>query len=200
MNIDLKNVDPKTCFKTLKGVAASKLSTLTPVQPILQISREDHRFVDSYEVEDKIDNSTNLAAMDWEDFENLIRELFEKEFQVNGGEVKITQASRDGGVDAIAFDPDPIRGGKIVIQAKRYTNTVGVSAVRDLFGTVMNEGATKGILVTTSDYGSDSYNFAKGKPLTLLNGSNLLSLLEKHGHHAKIDLREAKRILNESAE
>jgi len=25
----------------------------------------------------------------------------------------------------IAFDPDPIRGGKIVIQAKRYTNVVG---------------------------------------------------------------------------
>lgn len=198
VNIDISNVDPKTCFKSLKGVASSKLRTLTPVQPILQISREDKRFVDSYEVEDKIDNSTNLAAMNWEDFEHLVRELFEREFEVNGGEVKVTQASRDGGVDAIAFDPDPIRGGKIVIQAKRYTNTVGVSAVRDLFGTVLNEGATKGILVTTSDYGSDSYNFAKDKPLTLLNGSNLLYLLEKHGTHAKIDLREAKRILNET--
>jgi restriction system protein len=197
VNIDLSNADPKTCFKTLKGVASSRLSTLTPIQPILQISRYDRRFVDSYEVANKMDTSTNLAAMDWEDFEHLIRELFEKEFQVNGGEVKITQASRDGGVDAVAFDPDPIRGGKIVIQAKRYTNTVGVSAVRDLFGTVMNEGATKGILVTTADYGSDSYNFAKGKPLTLLNGSNLLHLLEKHGHHARIDLREAKKILNE---
>jgi restriction system protein len=138
--------------------------------------------------------------MDWEDFEHFIRELFEREFKVNGGEVKVTQASRDGGVDAIAFDPDPIRGGKIVIQAKRYTNPVGVSAVRDLYGTVLNEGATKGILVTTSDYGSDSYNFAKDKPLTLLNGSNLLHLLEKHGTHAKIDLREAKRILKETSE
>lgn len=196
--IDLSHVDPKACFRTLKGVASSKLSTITPIQPILQICKEDKRFVDSYEVEGKIDDTTNLAAMDWEDFEHLIRELFEKEFTVNGGEVKITQASRDGGVDAIAFDPDPIRGGKIVIQAKRYTNTVGVSAVRDLFGTVLNEGATKGILVTTSDYGAESYNFAKGKPLTLLNGSNLLHLLEKHGHHAKIDLREAKRILSEN--
>ena len=197
MDIDLSNVDPKTCFRTLKGVAGSKLSSLTPIQPILQISRYDKRFVDSYEVADGVDTSTNLAAMDWEDFEHLIRELFEKEFQVNGGEVQVTQASRDGGVDAIAFDPDPIRGGKIVIQAKRYTNTVGVSAVRDLFGTVMNEGATKGILVTTAYYGSDAYNFAKGKPLTLLTGSNLLHLLEKHGRHARIDLREAKRILKE---
>jgi restriction system protein len=95
-------------------------------------------------------------------FEHLIRELFEKEFTLNGGEVKVTQASSDGGVDAVAFDPDPIRGGKIVIQAKRYTNTVGVAAVRNLYGKVLNEGANKGILVTTSDYGSDSYEFAKG--------------------------------------
>jgi len=197
IGLDLSNVDPKTCFKNLKGVASSKLSSLTPVQPILQISRVDKRFVESYAVANKIDNKTNLAAMDWEDFEHLIRELFEKEFQTGGGEVKVTQASRDGGVDAIAFDPDPIRGGKIVIQAKRYTNTVGVSAVRDLYGTVVNEGATKGILVSTADYGPDAYGFAKGKPLTLLNGSNLLHLLEKHGHHAKIDLREAKKILAE---
>jgi restriction system protein len=61
----------------------------------------------------------------------------------------------------------------------------------------MNEGATKGILVSTADYGSDAYNFAKDKPLTLLNGSNLLHLLEKHGHKAIIDLKEAKRILAE---
>jgi restriction system protein len=193
--IDLANIDPRTCFKSLKGVGSSKLHSLTPVPPVLQISREDKRFVPSHEVANQLDDRFNLAAMDWEDFEHLIRELFEKEFKQTGGEVKITQASRDGGVDAVAFDPDPIRGGKIVIQAKRYTNTVGVSAVRDLFGTVMNEGATKGILVTTSDYGPDAYEFAKAKPLTLLNGGNLLHLLEKHGHKAKIDLKEAKQIL-----
>ena len=139
-----------------------------------------------------IDSSTNLASMHWEDFEHLIREIFEKEFKTNGGEVKVTQSSRDGGVDAIAYDPDPIRGGKIVIQAKRYTNIVGVSSVRDLYGTVMNEGATKGILVTTSDFGSDSFNFAKDKPITLINGSNLLYLLEKHGYNARINIKEAK--------
>jgi restriction system protein len=143
---------------------------------------------------DGIDNSVNLASIDWQDFENLIREIFGYEFSTNGGEVKITQASRDGGVDAVAFDPDPIRGGKIVIQAKRYTNIVGVSAVRDLFGTVMNEGATKGILVTTSNFGNDAYKFAQGKPLTLMNGANLLYLLEKHGYKARIDIKEAKEM------
>lgn len=192
--INLAQVDSKACFKSLKGVGSSKLHGLSPVPPIMQLRRDDGRFVSAYEVANTLDESVNLAAMDWEDFEHLIREVFEKEFSSTGGEVKVTQASRDGGVDAIAFDPDPIRGGKIVIQAKRYTNTVGVGAVRDLYGTVMNEGATKGVLVTTSDYGPDSYSFASGKPLVLLSGANLLHMLEKHGHRARIDIHEAKKL------
>jgi len=191
---NLAFVDPKACIRKLKGVASAQLHQLAPVAPICQIDRSDKRFVAAREIARQLDDSANLAAMDWEDFEHLIREVFEKEFSGNGGEVKVTQASRDGGVDAVAFDPDPIRGGKIVIQAKRYTNPVGVSAVRDLFGTVMNEGAIKGLLVTTSNYGPDAYEFAKGKPLTLLDGSNLLHLLERHGHRARIDIAEAKKI------
>ncbi len=65
--------------------------------------------------------------------------------RIGGVEVKVTRASRDRGVDAILFDPNPLRGGKYVLQAKRYTRTVDVSAVRDLYGTVMNEGANRGV-------------------------------------------------------
>lgn len=188
--IDLAKVDPKACFKKLKGTGSAQLSGLAAVAPIMKIDREDTRFVPAYAVADRLNEGDNLATMDWEDFEHLIRELFEWEFSKNGAEVKITQASRDWGVDAVVFDPDPLRGGKIVVQAKRYNNAVGFAAVRELYGTVINEGAIKGILVTTSDYGPDAYEFAKDKPLTLLNGSNLLHLLEKHGHKARIDLRE----------
>lgn len=60
----------------------------------------------------------------------------------------------------------------------------------------MNEGANKGILVTTSDYGPDAYKFAADKPLQLINGSNLLYLLEQYGYKARIDLKEAKEVLN----
>ena len=197
LKINLAQVDPKACFKALKGVGSSKLHSLTPIAPIMEMRREDGRFVSARELVNTLDDSVNLAMMDWEDFEHLIRELFEQEFSSGGGEVKVTQASRDGGVDAVAFDPDPIRGGKIVIQAKRYTNTVGVAAVRDLYGTVLNEGATKGILVTTSDYGPDAYEFAKDKPLVLMGGANLLHLLEKHGHRAKIDIKQAREQLDE---
>lgn len=188
-------VEPKACFKKLKGVGSSKLHSLTPIAPIMRIERDDKRFTDSYDVIEGIEEGDNLAAMDWEDFEHLIRELFEEAFSEAGAEVRVTQASRDGGIDAVIFDPDPLRGGKIVVQAKRYTNVVGVSAVRDLYGTLLNEGANKGILVTTSDYGPDAYKFAEGKPLQLLNGGNLLHLLEQHGHKARIDLKEAKETL-----
>ena len=197
ITFDLSKVDSKATFKHMKGISAASLIDLTPIPPVIQLDKSDKRFINGRNVVGTLDDSVNLAAMHWEDFEHLIRELFEKEFVSSGGEVKVTQASADGGVDAIAFDPDPIRGGKIVIQAKRYTNVVGVSAVRDLYGTVMNEGATKGILVTTSDYGKDSYEFAKDKPITLLNGNNLLSLLEKHGHRARINIAEAKKITKE---
>jgi restriction system protein len=194
--LNLRQVDAKPCFRSLKGIASPQISDLTPVKPIIDLNRSDKRFVNSEQVINDLGEGTNIAAIGWEEFEHLIRELFEKEFSTAGGEVKVTQASRDGGVDAIAFDPDPIRGGKIVIQAKRYTNTVDVSAVRDLYGTVLSEGASKGILVTTSGFGPDAHRFAKDKPLTLLDGNNLLYLLAKHGHLARIDLLEAKRIGN----
>jgi len=191
--LNLANIDPKECFKKFKGIGSAKLSELVLVAPIIDLNKNDRRFVQSYNVADKILEGDNLAVMHWEDFEHLIRELFEKEFGANGGEVRVTQASRDGGVDAVIFDPDPIRGGKIVVQAKRYTNTVGVAAVRDLYGTLINEGAMKGILITTSDYGPDAFHFARDKPITLMTGANLLHLLERHGRKARIDLKEAKK-------
>lgn len=197
-SINFKNVDPKECFKKLKGVGSTQLYGIVPIAPIMKINTYDKRFIESYEVAKDLDDSVNLAAMNWEDFEHLVREIFEKKFSRDGIEVKVTQSSRDKGVDAIAFDPDPLRGGKIVIQAKRYTNVVGVSAVRDLFGTVMNEGATKGILVTTSNFGHDAYDFAKNKPITLISGGELLNLLLDCGYKAKIDLKEAKRIASEN--
>jgi restriction system protein len=199
LSVHLKAVDPKECFKRFKGIGSSKLVGLVAVAPLQTLSREDKRFVESRDVLHGIDEGVNLAAMDWQDFEHLIRELFQREFSTDGSEVKITQASRDGGVDAVVFDSDPIRGGKIVIQAKRYTGTVDVSAVRDLFGTVMSEGAIKGILVTTSNYGPDAFAFAAGKPLTLLNGGNLLHLLQRHGTRAHIDIKQAKLSLTASA-
>lgn len=192
--VDLARVEPRECFKALKGVAASKLIGLAPVAPLERPRELDHRFIASEDVTSSVSAQTNLAAMDWKDFEHLVRQVFEAEFSSVNGEVRVTQASRDGGVDAVIFDPDPIRGGKIIVQAKRYTNIVDVSSVRDLYGTVQHEGATKGILVTTSQFGPDARKFAQDKPITLIDGGNLLFLLQKMGVSARIDLAEAKSL------
>jgi len=195
-SLNLAQLDPEACFKHLKGIAVPSYDNINPVRPIFELNKEDKRFVQSKNV--SIEDEANLAAMPWEDFEHLVAQIFEWEFAKSGVEIRVTRASRDRGVDAILFDPDPLRGGKYVLQAKRYTRTVDVSAVRDLYGTVMNEGANRGILITTSSYGSDSYEFAKDKPISLVDGPNLLLMLQKHGKRFKIDLEEARRLNEES--
>ncbi|HLY25370.1 MAG TPA: restriction endonuclease, partial [Aggregatilineales bacterium] len=161
---------------------------LAPVRPVLEFNMVDPRFIEETDVLSTLDQRPNLMELNPHEFESLITNLFQK----MGLETRQTQASRDGGVDCVAFDPRPIFGGKVVIQAKRYKHTVGVSAVRDLFGTMQNEGASKGILITTSGYGKASFDFANGKPMELLNGSNLLYLLSQHaGIEAKIEVPES---------
>lgn len=194
-NLDLSKLDPEICFKHLKGLITPNISNLSPIRPIIQFDQNDDRLISKKDVAANLDEEANLAAMEWEDFEHLVAQLFEWEFAKNGIEVKVTRASRDRGVDAILFDPDPLRGGKYVLQAKRYTRTVDVSAVRDLYGTVMNEGANRGILITTASYGPDAYEFVKDKPISLVDGQNLLVMLQKHGRKYRIDLEEA-RLLN----
>jgi restriction system protein len=181
--MNLKKVDPLSCLKALRASVSPSPDELVPVKPILELSMVDRRFVDGEDVLSTLDQRPNLMNLSPGEFEALITNLFAK----MGLETRLTQASRDGGVDCVAFDQRPILGGKVVIQAKRYKNTVGVSAIRDLFGTLQNEGASKGILVTTSGFGKAAFDFAAGKPMELLDGSNLLYLLAEHaGIEAKI--------------
>ncbi|OKK23082.1 restriction endonuclease [Streptomyces sp. CB00455] len=124
----------------------------------------------------------DLFAMDPIAFENLVAELF----RAMGMEAVTTQRSGDGGVDVEALDPAPIRGGRIVVQVKRYRNTVPPTAVRDLYGTVQDAGANKGVLVTTSSFGPGSYTFANGKPLELVPGAELVGLLHQYGLRGRL--------------
>ena len=196
-NLNIEKLDPIACFKQMKGLVTPSLEKQTSIRPIFEMNKDDSRLVDSIDIDGSLEEGSNLAAMPWEDFEHLVAQLFEWQFAKDGTEVKVTQASRDRGVDAIVFDPDPFMGGKYVLQAKRYTNTVDVASVRDLYGTVMNEGANRGILITTSSYGPDAYDFAKDKPISLVDGPNLLNLLREHGKKYRIDLEEAKLLNKE---
>lgn len=129
----------------------------------------------------------DLLAMDPIAFEGLVAELF----RARGLQAVTTRRSNDGGVDVEALDSDPISGGSIVVQVKRYRNTVPPTAVRDLYGTVQDAGANKGVLVTTSKFGPGSYAFANGKPLTLISGTELVDLLHQHGLRGRLGSGEA---------
>lgn len=186
IELNLGRIDKLVCLRNLGAQVSSRPDEQLPVKPVVEFDMVDRRFIEQGDVLSNIDSRPNLMELTPGEFENLVSNLFGK----MGLETKLTRASKDGGVDAVAFDTRPILGGKVVIQAKRYKNTVGVSAVRDLYGTMLNEGASKGIIVATSSYGPDAYEFSKDKPLELIDGGGLLYLLDQVGVKAKIIMPE----------
>jgi restriction system protein len=180
--INLKRIDKRACLRNLGAQVSPGPTEMLPVRPIVEFDMVDKRFVGESDILGGLDARPNLMDLNPFEFENLVTNLFQK----MGLEAKLTRSSRDGGVDAVAFDTRPVLGGKVVIQAKRYKNVVGVTAVRDLYGTMINEGANKGILVATSNYGPDAYEFAKDKPIELVDGGGLLYLLGQVGVKARI--------------
>ncbi|HQX17153.1 MAG TPA: restriction endonuclease [Anaerolineales bacterium] len=180
--INIAKVDKRICLRNLGAQVSPQPDELMAVKPVVNFDMFDKRFINESDVISELDTKPNLMDLNPFEFENLVNNLFSK----IGFEAKLTRSSRDGGIDVVAFDPRPILGGKVVVQAKRYKNVVGVESVRDLYGSMMNERAGKGILVTTSHYGTDAYNFAKDKPIELIDGGGLLYLLEQNGIKAKI--------------
>jgi tetratricopeptide (TPR) repeat protein len=100
-----------------------------------------------------------------------------------GLSVQLTQASHDGGVDLHVIDPTPIRGGRYIVQAKRYQGGVGEPIMRDLYGTLLHSGAVKAILITTGYFTEGAVAFAYGKPIELVDGNALGRLIDQYQLH-----------------
>src|SRR5438093_3412617 len=122
-----------------------------------------------------------LDALDGHEFENVVDRLLTKMgFSIHG-----RQPAADGGIDMVAVRDEPLTGGKYIIQCKRFSSTVGVSVVRDLYGVVHAEHANKGILITTSSFSPSAMEFAEGKPLELLDGTRL-QVLRSEEHTSEL--------------
>ncbi|WP_199153649.1 restriction endonuclease [Stenotrophomonas maltophilia] len=184
LQLRLERVEKVACLRSLGAQVSNRPDELQAIKPIVEFNMVDKRFIAQSDVLSGLESRPNLLDLTPSEFEALVSNLFSR----MGLDTKLTRSSRDGGVDAVAFDTRPVLGGKVVIQAKRYRDTVGVSAVRDLYGTMLNEGASKGILVCTSGYGTEAFNFAKDKPIELIDGGGLLYLLREH---AGLDARIA---------
>jgi restriction system protein len=179
----LGQLDPVACVRKYFAADVSPHpDELQAVPPVMEFKMADPRIIDPVDVISNLDKRPNLLELSPKEFEHFVHNLFDR----MGFDTKIFRADGDGGVDCVAYDPTPIRGGKYVIQAKRYNKTVPPTAVRDLFGTMQHEGAKSGILITTSGFGPSSYQFANGKPLQLIDGSGLLALCQDYNIPARI--------------
>ncbi|TDU75543.1 restriction endonuclease [Streptomyces sp. KS 21] len=186
----LEQVSAVDCLVSgLGGLLSTRPDQLTAVRPGRRPDEVGGGVVSHGGQSGHGDDEPDLFAMDPIAFENLVAELF----RAMGMEAVTTQRSGDGGVDVEALDPAPIRGGRIVVQVKRYRNTVPPTAVRDLYGTVQDKGANKGVLVTTASFGPGSYTFANGKPLELVPGPDLVELLHQYGLRGRLGGGPAQR-------
>ncbi|MFB7592084.1 restriction endonuclease [Streptomyces sp. NPDC056169] len=180
-DFDRLNLELVGAVECLTGALAGRLSA-RPEERVAVVPLRGPEQVGSDVVVQGDGEEPDLLAMDPIAFEGLVAELF----RARGLQAVTTRRSNDGGVDVEALDSDPISGGSIVVQVKRYRNTVPPTAVRDLYGTVQDAGANKGVLVTTSKFGPGSYAFANGKPLTLISGVELVDLLHQHGLRGRL--------------
>jgi len=152
-------------------------------------SMADPRIVDPVDVISDIDKRPNLLELTPKEFrgvhpESLHQDGLRHEAFTGPQATAASTASRTTRIRLLR---------KFIVQAKLYTRTVQPTHVRDLWGTVQHEGATKGIMITTSGYGPDSYKFAGGKPLNLIDGSGLLSLCQQNDIPARILDHAAER-------
>ncbi len=123
-------------------------------------------------------NLDQLTALSPEEFEKEIAELFRN----LGFVVKLTPFTRDGGKDAILMKD----GKKYLVECKKYSNGNMVSRpkVQKFYSAVEMENAAGGYFVTTSRFSGNARLFVenehiKGKNIELINGEELMLLLEK---------------------
>jgi len=126
----------------------------------------------------KISAIQDVEALSPREFENLVARLLER----TGYQVRLTAASRDGGVDILAKRSGALTSESIVVQCKHYPHgTVPVSEVRALYGVLRRrDDAHHAILVTSGEFSQDCYDFARGLPIDLVDGKRLFGLLQKY--------------------
>jgi restriction system protein len=99
--------------------------------------------------------------------------------------VSLTPATRDGGMDVLAYRESELGRTLWLIEAKRYheEHKVGVELVRSLYGTLCDLNASSATLVTSSTFSMDAHAFQARNPsrLTLREYTDLASWIQRYG-------------------
>lgn len=98
-------------------------------------------------------------------------------FKHQGYDVKQSFSKQtDGGVD-IWLTKD---GELSLVQCKHWkARKVGVQVLREMYGVMIEHQASKMIIVTSGDFTAEAITFAQGKRLWLVNGSELVHMIEE---------------------
>lgn len=114
----------------------------------------------------------SIKEMDWRDFEMLVGEVYRRQgylIKESGG------GGADGGIDLVLTKA----GERIIVQCKKWkSSTVNVSLVRELYGVMTAESATGCIFVSAGSYTRDANEFARGKPIRLVDGIELYEMVK----------------------
>lgn len=147
--------------------------TISVILSVITRKKEDKNAERKRELFERQKNLPDISALKWREFEEVIGEAYRRQgYQVEerGGN------EPDGGIDLILRK----KGEMVLVQCKHWeAEQVGVKIVRELYGVVAAEGATKGIVVTTGYFTRDAEIFAHGKPLLLIRGNELSRLIEE---------------------
>jgi restriction system protein len=99
------------------------------------------------------------------------------------GDGSVTGKSGDGGIDGIIRE-DKLGLDVVCIQAKRYTDTtIGRPIVQQFVGSMDFVQANKGVILTTSQFSKDAYEFVSkivGKKIVLIDGQKLANFMIEH--------------------
>jgi len=118
-------------------------------------------------------------------------------FDTANGEV--TKYSGDGGIDGIIKE-DKLGLDKIYIQAKRWENSVPVSAVRDFAGSLLSKKARKGVFITTSSFPASAYEYVRSidPTIILIDGDQLTKMMLEYNVGVSTSQKyELKRLDND---
>jgi restriction system protein len=184
--IKLRRVDPVACVKHLQGVLSAAPDQLAAITAKVDFDREaDRDFTEEFNVLADIDERPNLVTLADAAWEQQLADLF----GVMGLEMGPAERTVYG-ARWLAHDPRPIFGGPVVLHATRG-QPVGAAAVHLLAGAVTAAGATKGILVSLRGIEPAAYDALAGRPLELIDGPALVTLLANHCRvKARIELSD----------
>ena len=120
----------------------------------------------------------NLIHLQPERFEQTVLDLLEA---IGYGRSQHLGRTGDGGIDGI-INPDPLGLDSIYVQAKRWTKLVGEPEIRNFSGSLDPHGATRGLLITTSDFTDTARRTAEtistgNKHIRLVDGEELAQLM-----------------------